>query len=78
MVSKVQLDLPTGLRWVPPILDDDNPATNNSKIRIELPTTITGEISKQAVRLIVIRRKKMKKHKLKKLRKRMKFEWAKV
>lgn len=32
----------------------------------------------QAARLIVIRRKKMKKHKLKKLRKRMKYVWAKV
>ncbi|XP_059622113.1 uncharacterized protein LOC132265439 [Phlebotomus argentipes] len=35
-------------------------------------------IEKHAVRMIVIRRKKMKKHKLKKLRKKMKFEWAKV
>ncbi|XP_020812021.1 uncharacterized protein LOC110187001 isoform X2 [Drosophila serrata] len=32
----------------------------------------------QAERLIVIRRRKMKKHKLKKLRRKMKFEWAKV
>lgn len=32
----------------------------------------------QAARLIVIRRRKMKKHKLKKLRKKMKFAWAKV
>jgi len=32
----------------------------------------------QAARLIVIRRKKMKKHKLRKLRKRMKYVWAKV
>ncbi|XP_055914766.1 uncharacterized protein LOC129947989 [Eupeodes corollae] len=32
----------------------------------------------QAARLIVIRRRKMKKHKLKKLRKKMNFEWAKV
>lgn len=32
----------------------------------------------QAARLIVIRRRKMKKHKLRKLRKKMKFEWAKV
>jgi aurora kinase A-interacting protein len=35
-------------------------------------------IPKQAERMIVIRRNKMKRHKLKKLRKRMKFEWAKV
>lgn len=33
---------------------------------------------KIAARLIVIRRRKMKKHKLRKLRKRMKFEWAKI
>ncbi|XP_071439548.1 uncharacterized protein [Hetaerina americana] len=33
---------------------------------------------KYAARLIVIRRRKMKKHKLRKLRKRMKFEWAKI
>uniref|UniRef100_A0A0K8UBK1 Pyruvate dehydrogenase E1 component subunit beta n=1 Tax=Bactrocera latifrons TaxID=174628 RepID=A0A0K8UBK1_BACLA len=40
------------------------PAINNSKM--------------EAARLIVIRRRKMKKHKLKKLRRKMKFEWAKV
>ncbi|XP_054268279.1 uncharacterized protein LOC128990074 [Macrosteles quadrilineatus] len=37
-----------------------------------------GVLEKQAARLIVIRRRKMRKHKLKKLRKKMKFEWAKV
>ncbi|XP_046388587.1 uncharacterized protein LOC124157692 [Ischnura elegans] len=37
-----------------------------------------GKFKKYAARLIVIRRRKMKKHKLKKLRKRMKFEWAKI
>lgn len=48
-----------------------------------LPTKIVEEPSsggvqdKQAARLIVIRKKKMKKHKLRKLRKKMKFEWAK-
>lgn len=36
------------------------------------------KFKKYAARLIVIRRRKMKKHKLKKLRKRMKFLWAKV
>lgn len=35
-------------------------------------------VEKQAARLIVIRRKKMKKHKLKKLRKKMKFVWLKI
>ncbi|XP_054714701.1 uncharacterized protein LOC129224294 [Uloborus diversus] len=33
---------------------------------------------KEAVRMIVIRRRKMRKHKLRKLRKRMKFVFAKV
>lgn len=42
---------------------------NNSKV---------DDTGIQAARLIVIRRKKMKKHKLRKLRKKMKFEWAKV
>ncbi|KAF7996532.1 hypothetical protein HCN44_002164 [Aphidius gifuensis] len=42
--------------------------TNNSSINIE----------KQAARMIVIRRRKMRRHKLKKLRKKMKFKWAKV
>ncbi|KAG4065847.1 hypothetical protein HA402_012525 [Bradysia odoriphaga] len=37
-----------------------------------------GEDGKQANRLIKIRRRKMRRHKLKKLRKKMKFEWAKV
>jgi hypothetical protein len=50
---------------------------DSSYDRIEAPTQ-GGLIQKQAARLIVIRRRKMKKHKLKKLRKKMKFEWAKV
>ncbi|XP_076240156.1 uncharacterized protein LOC143182801 [Calliopsis andreniformis] len=44
---------------------------------IELPST-ENVIEKLAVRLVVIRRKKMKKHKRRKLRKRMKFVWAKI
>lgn len=52
----------------------DSPVAENI---IDLPAI--GEIfEKQAVRLIVIRRKKMKKHKRKKLRKKMEKEWAKV
>uniref|UniRef100_A0A8D8NM67 (northern house mosquito) hypothetical protein n=1 Tax=Culex pipiens TaxID=7175 RepID=A0A8D8NM67_CULPI len=46
---------------------------------IDLPKSNTvddGGI--QAARLIVIRRRKMRKHKLRKLRKKMKYEWAKV
>lgn len=34
--------------------------------------------AKHAIRMIVIRRRKMKKHKLKKLRKKMKFEWGRL
>ncbi|XP_072747892.1 uncharacterized protein [Anoplolepis gracilipes] len=48
-----------------------------SEKSIDLPTI--GEVfEKQAVRLIVIRRKKMKKHKRRKLRKKMRFVWAKL
>lgn len=42
----------------------------------EAPSSIILE--KQAARLIVIRRSKMNKHKLRKLRKKMKFVWLKV
>nr|ABF18113.1 unknown [Aedes aegypti] len=47
---------------------------------VDLPTS-SGKVDDngiQAARLIVIRRRKMRKHKLKKLRKKMKYEWAKV
>lgn len=47
-----------------------------NKTDLDLPTNVVKEI--ECARLIGIRRRKMKKHKLKKLRKRMKFEWAKV
>ncbi|KRT81930.1 hypothetical protein AMK59_6174 [Oryctes borbonicus] len=57
--------------WNPHINEDVN------KI-IEEPVDASVDNTKQAARLIVIRRKKMKKHKLKKLRKKMKFEWAKL
>lgn len=46
-------------------------------LEIEAPSTTISDTPKYAARLIVIRRKKMKKHKLRKLRKRMKFEWGK-
>ncbi|XP_055845960.1 uncharacterized protein LOC129911949 [Episyrphus balteatus] len=49
---------------------------NENIIQTPAPENTQNEI--QAARLIVIRRRKMKKHKLKKLRKKMKFEWAKV
>jgi len=53
---------------------------NHSKIQdFELPATENGigEDGIQAAVLIKIRRRKMRRHKLKKLRKRMKFEYAK-
>lgn len=60
--------LSNSLKWVPPVQETSK----------EAPTTQNSDTVKQAARLIIIRRKKMKKHKLKKLRLRMKYEWAKV
>jgi len=45
---------------------------------IDCPIPENSGIEKQAARLIVIRRIKMNKHKLRKLRKRMKFRWDRV
>lgn len=45
---------------------------------IDLPTDSNRNNEKQAARLIVIRKRKMRKHKLRKLRKKMKFVWAKA
>lgn len=72
VVQKANIELPNGLVWIPPMTD---PVVE--KI-IEAPSTPDADIAKYAVRMIVIRRKKMKKHKLKKLRKRMKYINAKV
>lgn len=58
--------------WVP--IQYDFPVAEKT---IDLPA-IKEIFEKQAVRLIVIRRKKIKKHKRKKLRKKMAYEWAKV
>jgi hypothetical protein len=50
----------------------------NVEKTISLPTT-ESRVEKQAKNgMIMIRHRKMKKHKLRKLRKRMKYEWAKV
>lgn len=55
----------------------DLPISEKSISEIDLPTN--GKIfEKQAVRLIVIRHKKMKKHKRKKLRKKMQHIWLKI
>lgn len=66
----------------------ENPTTINNKIiedifninkSINLPTdNKDGDTGKQAARGIVIRRRKMRVHKLRKLRKRMKFVWGKA
>lgn len=74
IINKInKIDLPNGLSWVPPPLVDPT----SDKV-IEAPSTPSSDITKEAVRMIVIRRKKMKKHKLKKLRKRLRFYRAKV
>ncbi|XP_017781756.1 PREDICTED: uncharacterized protein LOC108566407 [Nicrophorus vespilloides] len=65
------IKLPNDLFWVPLSKED-----KISNVTIEAPSLNIQE--KLAARLIVIRRKKMKKHKLKKLRKRMKYEYAKI
>lgn len=68
-----KIDLPNGMAWMPfPLIDPQNEKT------IEAPSTVNSDITKEAVRMIVIRRKKMKKHKLRKLRKRLRFYRAKV
>ncbi|CAH1099965.1 unnamed protein product [Psylliodes chrysocephalus] len=68
--ANLNVELPNGLKYILPLID---PVANEE---IEAPA-VDDSIEKEAVTMIVIRRKKMKKHKLKKLRKRMKFEWAK-
>lgn len=49
----------------------------NIKPSMDLPANEGSEESFELAIMMQIRRRKMKKHKLKKLRKRMKFEWAK-
>lgn len=72
----------TPVAKIPPLQEP----TKNSPIQYDSPVpqasvdlpTVGNIVEKLAVRLIVIRRKKMKKHKRKKLRKKMKFVWAKL
>uniref|UniRef100_A0A8W7P565 Small ribosomal subunit protein mS38 n=1 Tax=Anopheles coluzzii TaxID=1518534 RepID=A0A8W7P565_ANOCL len=77
------IDIPAVSRIIEnPVQPPAGPIGDNLTLipSLDLPTD-TGskdEHGKQAARLIVIRRRKMRKHKLKKLRKRMKFEWLKV
>lgn len=72
IIRENKIELPNGIRWIPSLIEP-----LHEKI-IEAPSKEDNNVSKEAARLIIIRRKKMKKHKLRKLRKRMKFEWAKV
>jgi len=70
-----RINLPNELLKVNPMIE---PINNIVDTVVEDPLLINNNNNKEAARLIVIRRKKMKKHKLKKLRKRMKYEWAKL
>lgn len=66
----LEKDLPSVLN----IFEKTDPSVPQQKV--EAPASQVAE--KQAARLIITRRKKMRKHKLKKLRKKMKFVWAKM
>jgi hypothetical protein len=59
----------------PRILNIEYNEVPQTKGVVEDPNKV---IEKKAARLIVIRRRKMKRHQLKKLRVKMKFEWAKI
>ncbi|GAB0097681.1 uncharacterized protein DMENIID0001_133460 [Sergentomyia squamirostris] len=73
-VPKIRVNIIEPIRRT--MLTEINSIVEQQK-EIKLPQT--GVIvEKHAVRMIVIRRKKMKKHKLKKLRKKMKYLWAKI
>jgi hypothetical protein len=78
--SQAKIELPvvsTADTFKLPPVRDIIKSTYEPEYYIEAPTH--GElVQKQAARLIVIRRRKMKKHQLKKLRIKMKYEWAKV
>lgn len=70
--KNVKVDVP-----LLPLLIEKVDVFNNLNTIIEEPV-ISGQIEKHAIVMIIRRRKKMKKHKLKKLRIKMKFEWAKI
>ncbi|XP_065372237.1 uncharacterized protein Pdhb isoform X2 [Calliphora vicina] len=72
VLNQKQIGDPTKANWLDEIGDILNEIN-----QIRAPTA--GKNDKmEAARMIVVRRRKMKKHKLKKLRRKMKFEWAKV
>lgn len=64
--------------WSNPLNEISDENTIKTEIIDPTVNKKTDDDGIQAARLIVIRRRKMKKHKLQKLRKKMKFEWAKV
>ncbi|XP_013118462.2 uncharacterized protein LOC106095711 isoform X2 [Stomoxys calcitrans] len=68
-----QIGDPSKSKWLEEIGD-----LTNQTNEIQAPTDSSKTDKMEAARMIVIRRRKMKKHKLKKLRRKMKFEWAKV
>lgn len=71
--ENVKVDIP----FCPFVVEKIDKFNEHQNITIEDP--VNKEIAeKHAIVMIVKRRKKMKKHKLKKLRIKMKFEWAKV
>lgn len=93
-INSFDFDLPTHRGWInniidtpvkkiyditDPIKNDYSKEDKQTDKTIDLPTNNNViNIEKQAARMIVIRRRKMRVHKLKKLRKKMKFKWAKV
>ncbi|XP_014256196.1 uncharacterized protein LOC106670407 [Cimex lectularius] len=60
---------------LPVIRRDESLKEPTSVVGVKDPTTV---VRQEAARMIVIRRRKMRRHKLKKLRKKMHFTWAKV
>ncbi|XP_042865125.1 uncharacterized protein LOC122248861 isoform X2 [Penaeus japonicus] len=83
LVKPVSITVPSLYNGV--IMEKDLPPSLNITEKIEplvkeeiREAPANKVIEKQAARLIVIRRRMMNKHKLKKLRKRMKFEWLKI
>lgn len=61
-----------------PVNEVIDPSSSDNKTIEEAPDNNNSNVEKQAARLIVIRRSKMNKHKLKKLRKKMKYVWDRV
>lgn len=72
VLNNKQIGDPTKTNWLDEIGDILN------EINEKRAPTIGKNDKMEAARMIVVRRRKMKKHKLKKLRRKMKFEWAKV